>query len=215
VKYIEVTWHGAHAFDATNSYTDIQRVSAFADAATTSSSFNILQGFNIRGAVTPAFTNDSVAAGGGGWLDNIANVWDGNIESSYLRGNGSGLDARYVANLGSVLPVRNVTLGFYDDQTWAFGGRVEISLDGVNWTQVFNQTTSLGTTNITLPGQYGISAQYIRVTNFKSAGGAMTEMEVELVPEPASVAITALGGAALLAAGRRNRGRRRLADAVT
>jgi hypothetical protein len=204
VKYIEVTWHGAHAFDPSFSYTDIQRITAFADAATTPP-INILSGFNIRGAITPTFTNDSAAAGGGGWLDGLANIWDGDIENSYIRGNASGLDARFVSNLGSIQHIRNVTLGFYDDQNWGFGGRVELSTDGVNWTQVFNQTSALGTTNITLAGVYGMDAQFIRVTNFKSAGGAMTEMEVELVPEPASLAMAGLGAAALFGARRPSR----------
>src|SRR5581483_10211739 len=106
-------------------------------------------------------------------------IWDGNIESSYIKGNNSGLDARFVADLGSVQPVQNVTLGFWDDQSWASGGRVELSADGVTWTPIFNQTSALSTTNIAVPGTTGFDARYIRVTNFGSSGGAMTEMEVE------------------------------------
>ena len=201
VRYIEVTWHGAveYGTDSGKSYVGLQEIMAFAHADTQGPLTNDM-GFNVIGSITPTITDTS--SGDGGWRDNLSRFFDQNV-NSYIRGNNNAAedDAQLVADYGEVLTASAICVAGYDGQKWGEGMKVEVSADDASYSTVFDGTPSGGMLDILLTGA-DRNFRYVRVTNVNSNGGAMVELEVHTIPEPASMTLLTVG---LAAAARRRR----------
>jgi hypothetical protein len=85
------------------------------------------------------------------------------------------------------------------------GARFEVSEDGINWLTAFGPATITGTTYVTFPNRIG--GDWLRFSWTGGGGGGgneLVELQVFALPEPGSLALAGLAGAAVLL--RRRRG---------
>jgi hypothetical protein len=200
VQYIEYRWQGTGA----QPFVLLEEFFAFADITQdpVPSTSGKATGYNGTRLTTDSITN----VGTNNWIDALSRATDGSHQT-YIRGNGQG-DAAFVLDLGIATPISAITLGFYQGQQWANGVLVEISLDGLSYVPVFDTNAGTGQfidINLSLASVFDNPVtRFVRVTNKGGAGGALTEIEVFAVPEPAAAGLGAIFGAFLLA--RRRRG---------
>ncbi len=126
-----------------------------------------------------------------GWISwaPVSTAIDGSLPS-YTIPDGTGT-ADF--DLGATYNLTNIRLDFAYGQTWAGGGAVDISPDGSSWTSIVNTSGTLGNSSYNFSPT---SARYVRLTG--TGGGALSELEVFAAPEPATLALLALGGLGLL-----------------
>lgn len=196
-RYIEYRWLGT---GPSTQYVLLQEFRAYA-STTNPVPIDTGMGFDLIGmgsATATKLTADWQGA------DAATNITDRN-QFSYLRGDGaSGGNGNAVVqvDLGFLHDVRAFSLGFYQDQTWGSGAKIEVSPDNVNFYTLFNQTSSLTSSQDILTGAQ--IARYIRLTNYGGSTGALSDLQVFGLPEPATGLVLALGcGAALLRRRRR------------
>jgi len=193
-KYIQYTWLGTGG----SRYVMLQEFRAYADQTTalppvTADGLDVIA-LGASGPVTAQKLNAN-------WqTDPASNIIDLN-QFSYLRGNGVG-DAVVEVDLGATYKLGGFSLGFYQGQTWGAGARIDLSEDGIGYTTVFDQTSSLiSSQDIPIAWTAG---RYIKITNYGGATGALSDLQVFAVPEPAALMVLALGGGLALLRRRRN-----------
>jgi hypothetical protein len=199
-RYIEWTGVGIPS-DNIGPFVELDNLYAF--AASTGQSPDTRGGFDLTYLSGVTVTNLTPGQWG-------ANPGSNVIDKAITGASGSATataDAQFLINLGSAHKLFNIGLKFRQSQNWNFGGRIEVSLDGVNFIEVFSQTTALGALNVQFDP---IKAQYVRITNFLDPSdgigtgtGRLDEVEIFALPEPSSTALLAMGGAMLLRRRRR------------
>jgi hypothetical protein len=174
-KYIQYTFFGPSTGGPPQAVI-LGEFQAFADASAGLQTYNSAGSFNyaaLQGSAPLAFTNLTPTK----WQDSIPQVADRNIQT-YLRGNNTG-DAQFLMDLGSTQMVESIGLGFFHGQSWGAGIRIEGSLDGVTFQELYNQNTSISSTHLNTPNW---AARYLRVTDKNGNSGALTEFEVYVGP---------------------------------
>lgn len=188
-KYIQYTYFGPSSnFPNSPNAVIFNEFQAFPDASAGLKTYDSTGSFNfmsLQGSAPLTFTDLTP----GKWLDAISPVADRNIQS-YLRGAGTG-DAKFLIDLGSTQMVQSVGLGFYPGQTWGSGIKIEASLDNVNFHTIFNQGSSIYSTQANVE-DWG--ARYLRVTDYAGSTGALTEFEVYTAELPTLTASPANNG---------------------
>lgn len=193
-KYIRYTWVGT----AATHFPQVQEFHAYADAATNAFPLTIAGGYDIVGMGSPTIVTTDLTPGK--WIDVVTRATDLN-ENTFLRGAGVG-DAQFLVDLGSANSLNAISLGFYPDQSWANGVKIEGSLDGTNFTStlVDNIAMATGTPWVVAYSFTPTEARYLRVTNKSGAGGALSDFQVFApvpVPEP-GLGLLAIGALAML-----------------
>ena len=161
-------------------------VAAQANGAAAATASSTLSGFPAIHSA--AYLNDGFYGNGASWVSDASN--------SFVT-----LDLSQVQSVASVKIGRDRLGGFDDRDPGQF--TIATSLDNSVYTTLFS-SSALGY-NGTIDGAQTlratfaspVSSRYVRLT-FANAGTAIDEIEVQAVPEPASLAAVALGGLAML-----------------
>lgn len=183
VKYLSYDFYGLNQY-----YLRLSELKAYAPAGAsipvTESGYNL---FDQRAtAVVDSF-------GPAAWTDGVATAIDLNSQS-YLR-NQTGAARWAILDLGQAYALYGAGTGYYHGQDWR-NWTLEGSLDKVTWTPLLRIPGS--DFGGTYPFASLFDARYVRLWNSGASGGALCELELFALPEPASGLLAALGALALL-----------------
>ncbi len=102
----------------------------------------------------------------------------GRLQEGFFAGRtGAAGDAQLVIDYKVVQPMAHFAMIFYGTNTWQWGGKVETSADNSTWTTLVDQTTPLGTLQITqdinhhpIDPAHPLAVRYVRITDYYHAG---------------------------------------------
>ncbi len=102
----------------------------------------------------------------------------GHLRDGFFAGKaGATGDAQLVIDYKVVQPMAHFAMIFYGTSAWQWGGRVEVGADNATWTTLVNQTTPLGTLQIThdvnnhpIDAAHPLAVRYVRITDYCHAG---------------------------------------------
>ncbi len=185
-RYVQYKWQGTNPL---YQYVMLQEFRAYADASTPVPP-NTDDGYDLV-----AFGTSTAVKVSGPWQTDAATNITDRDQFSYLRGAGGG-DAIVKVDLGFLHDIRAFSLGYYQDQTWSSGAKIEVSADDVSYTTLFNQTTTLASSqDIFTSATVG---RYIRLTDYNGTTGALSDLQVFGLPEPGGALLLTLGLGGLL-----------------